>query len=400
MNTRRTLSVSGSARKLAVLALSLTLIILLFEASSGLFWKTLVPESGKKAFEEMYQMTASDYDIVPDPFLEAVSRDYLQEKGRFMEALAERDPTAIYIAALGGSTTAASWDGWPQVLETELNERLSGSPYHAIVFNFGVPSWSSQLSLLNYVYLLQYLPPDIVIIHHNANDRQMGFPPEQANVLDFPEIGPTRRTLVRVSKSVRWAAYLAHMTQFRMLTWNMGNPLAHDFSRDDLSSDEVVSLYIGQPTGILRNDAGYFWRDYARMDFNRSPPPTESTGQRFLHDTYQSLIDLTAAHNVTLVLTTQYLNYSKAQYATGKEWETEYAQHNNDMLRSLASENGVAFIDLDRNMTPFDYLMRDDGIHWTPEGVRVKAHLVEDALWGIMAERWNVSDSTRGAHTQ
>src|SRR3989344_4561797 len=94
----------------AVAGYVLALIIFLEVSSAGL-WRVLVPPSGAGAFEEGYFSLPRDYAFLPDPFLQYISSSYILEKQRFLTALAERNSSVIYIAALGASTTA---DGWPQ----------------------------------------------------------------------------------------------------------------------------------------------------------------------------------------------------------------------------------------------------------------------------------------------
>ncbi len=68
------------------------------------------------------------------------------------------------VACLGGSTT---WGGYPQVLKKGL-EATTGAAWD--VMNWGVSSWSTQETMVNYFTNVQDYAPDIIILHHSLND--------------------------------------------------------------------------------------------------------------------------------------------------------------------------------------------------------------------------------------
>lgn len=73
----------------------------------------------------------------------------------------------IRIACLGGSTTA---DGWPWLMEDYLNENKKDTTIKYQILNFGMNSYTTAHSLVNFVLNVVTFSPDYVIIHHAWND--------------------------------------------------------------------------------------------------------------------------------------------------------------------------------------------------------------------------------------
>lgn len=83
-----------------------------------------------------------------------------------------RSPGVPRIACLGGSTTAGSlYNGYLQSYPGALAQVLTETLAHPVeVLNFGMPGWTSAESLVNWDLNVQDYRPDVVVIHHAAND--------------------------------------------------------------------------------------------------------------------------------------------------------------------------------------------------------------------------------------
>lgn len=383
-------------------------LLLFFEGLSFALWRSLAATPSVKAFEEMYLIEPSGYNIFPHPFLQFIWRGYSNERNRFINALLDKDPTTLYIAVLGGSTSADGWEPWPRRLEKDLNDRLAmqNSSLKVVVFNFATPAWGSLQSIQNYFLLLRYLPPDIVIVHHNTNDRLFYSRLIHGTVIRYPEIGVVRRFIVRHSHLIRLLTLIAHRVRYAMLTWQ-APALDQFYAGGGLSSFDAISIYVGEPrNNVLNGEGNSFRKDYSGaqyaqpLDGGAAVPYSVDTSERTIHlieDAYQSLIRSVQAHNGTVILTTQYLNYSRQVIGdmglTSVEPYSRHARLVNEMIRSLAVGGGVSFVDLDRIMEPYDSLMLQDGIHWTPEGVSVKELAIREVVWQDLVVRGMAEES-------
>ncbi len=85
-----------------------------------------------------------------------------------------KDPSIFRIVTLGGSTTYEERVedyrlSYPYLLQKILNEKYG---YSVEVINAGVGGYSSYESLINFIFRVQELEPDMVIIYHGINDVQ------------------------------------------------------------------------------------------------------------------------------------------------------------------------------------------------------------------------------------
>ncbi|RJQ53934.1 MAG: SGNH/GDSL hydrolase family protein [Nitrospiraceae bacterium] len=80
-------------------------------------------------------------------------------------------PGTFRIAVLGGSAVYDIWVPDNQTFTYKLQEMLHKKTGKEIeVINCGVPGWSTVHSLINYIYRIRYLKPDLIIVYHTWND--------------------------------------------------------------------------------------------------------------------------------------------------------------------------------------------------------------------------------------
>ena len=366
-----------SFRKIALLYCAGLLLFL--ELSSALVL-TMINDTRLERFDAL--LLADRYKMVPHPYLGWVSQGYLRERERYLSLLAVDNRTGkIVIAALGGSTTET---GWPRYMEEFLNSRLAeaNSSLRVSVFNFGVPGWSSLQSLLNYVYLVRYAHPDFIVVHHNINDRSIDTEIIRQSVLYYPLAGPMERTLLRHSRTYKLSRF-AYLYLYNHFSYGCGvyapedkEPPPHPpHPRARLSS------YLNWPRRI-------FMPSFFSTSLAGDAEGPRMSHEGVLTEIYDSFIRYSRADGSTLILTTQYLNYSKSGFDPSDEpaVDKEISRSINTLLRNVSSQHRIPLVDLAAEMEPYDELLSDDGVHFGNAGSRVIGELVGQALYPLITE--------------
>ena len=248
----------------------------------------------------------------------------------------------VRVACLGGSTTQY---GYPAALDEYLNQQggKTGKRFEAL--NFGLSSYTTAHSLVNFVLNVVHLSPDYVVIHHAWNDEIVrdvvgGMSSDYSHAFDpFSAPAVPLRTLVRASVMVRYALYLV---VGRPRWASLENALVKEVSHDE----------------------------------PRYRKPAELT---YYRRNLQTMMDLAVARGVVPVLTTQPYTTDESKHET-EMWK--HIKQCNTIVRTLAKEYGdrVLFVDLDRKMTgAMNHLFKDLG-HLTDPGIAVKARTIGKAI--------------------
>lgn len=257
----------------------------------------------------------------------------------------EKRPAVTRIACLGGSTTHA---GYPWMLQQLLEERTGAE---LDVMNWGVPAWTTQETLVNYVTTVQDYEPDVVIVHHALNDvpprLRHGFRGDYSHYRRTwrgPELGRVQR-------------------------WWM------------LESD----LYAGL---VARNATHFALGSYVFHGHGvRADAPAEDlpAGTDFVfRRNLSTLATLTRADGAALVLVTMPYDPEEAYRADGRKqaWAAGVDQHN-AIVRELCAERGALLVDVaaEAEARP-DAAARlfVDQIHTNRAGERLKVERIADAL--------------------
>ena len=154
-----------------------------------------------------YVQTADDGSVNDDGF-------------NFPDYARQKPAGTLRIAALGGSTTAGP-EAWPHQLEGLLN----ADGLKVEVLNFGTPGWTSAESTVNYVLNAQDYDPDLVIIHHAAND---------IGPLSHPNFHPDYRhyrKVLQLSADDQAQTKLAQGVRYRIDTWLGGHSFTYIYVR-------------------------------------------------------------------------------------------------------------------------------------------------------------------------
>lgn len=236
------------------------------------------------------------------------------------------------IVCLGGSTTYG-WqvnddEAWPAVLQELLNDAAPDLTVEVV--NAGVESYTSAESLANLAFRVLELQPDLLVVHHAAND-----------------VRPRR-----------YANFVPSYDHYRKV-WN-GSPTGYDPQGGELSG---INFFIQQAHPA---EAGEPLANLAAA----------GTGT-FLRNMI-SMLGVAEAHGLPLVLTT--LPYD-AEGAKADPGLGPGIDEHNALLRGLASQRGVPLVDLAARFSGNGFI---DPIHLDAAGCREKAQLMANGLVDLL----------------
>ena len=234
------------------------------------------------------------------------------------------------IVCLGGSTTygyrVADGDTWPVRLQELL--RAARPDLDLEVVNAGVESYTTAESLTNLAFHVLDLEPDVIVVHHNAND-----------------VRPRR-----------YRGFDAGYTHYRKV-WN-GSTEGYRALGGELGgiNSFIQHLPPDPPGDALENEAAAGTDTYRRN--------------------LVSIVALARGHGIDVVFTS--MPYDPALAAQDPGLGEGMDEHNS-LLRRLAPELGVPLVDL---VTPFvgHPELFVDAIHLNPEGSLAKARPLAEEL--------------------
>jgi len=266
----------------------------------------------------------------------------------------EKKPDVVRIACLGGSTTHGKY---PLLLKEELERDLGRE---VEVMNWGVPGWTSQETLVNYVTTVQDYRPDVVVIHHSLNDvaprRWQNFRRDYAHYRrpwQEPRIGALERWLILHSDL--WSGLRTRDT--------------HNFTLSDFANHPF-----DKEAGAVSSEATE----------KKLPAGTDVTFRRNV----ETLARLAELRGARVALVTMPCKPEMIYRGDGKKrlWAAGVEQHNT-ILRELAKgerllvDTAAVVSSGPQRANP----MFIDRVHLTQEGARAKARMIADAL---IAKGW------------
>lgn len=370
----------------SILIIYLFSLVIFFEIISHLILSHIIDSERLSRFDDIYIKKTEEYCLVPHPYLKYIRKPFsVTETERYLEHLEKPRENKIFIVALGGSTTRT---GYPKYAEDFINEKLKeiNSPLRAIAFNFGVEGWSSIDSTQLYFYLLKYLHPDYVVIHHNHNEGKIRDFLYNSHIEYYPYIGSIERTLISKSKFYRLLKYV-YVSLYNTVVYR--KPIGCDRMIDEeLPMIARISAYINAlPENMLLPRC--FERDFVNMEYK---PGKWNTYEFILKENYASLARYIEADNGVCIVTTQYQNLVKAPDGKLSGSMTEMMELNdekeriNKIIRDFSIEYETLLIDLDELMEPYDHLLIDE-LHFSEEGVKKKGEFVGEAIWKNMIDQ-------------
>lgn len=251
----------------------------------------------------------------------------------------EKPPGTIRIACLGGSTTMRKY---PDYLQSWLNRWPGDTRFE--VMDFGCNGWTLMESTINYPVRVAAFRPDIVILHHGAND----CPPRQ------------------------WPNFRPDYAHFRK-SWEI--PRLFLFARNYLSSSWLVS-YLLWRTGLspfaIQNVA---IRRVPREEIHPTPAPGS------LEVIQRNLKHLAAMvqSNGGQLLIAPMPSHRARENPNVRQMIEEF----NDSARALAKERGLAIAETDPLLQQhLDWFQ--DWVHVTQNGDFLKAQVYAMVIWELM----------------
>lgn len=263
----------------------------------------------------------------------------------------ERTPGVPRIACLGASTTeggnaAGRRGAYPTFLAAALEERL-GRPVE--VMNWGLSGWTSAEVQANYFLNIEAYRPDVVILHLGANDVEARL----------------------------WPGYRRDYAHFRR-PW-------HDL-RFGFANRLLVRASRGYSALLLRRAKNFTIQNLVNRPLEDGPllvdgglAPGTTAGFRA---NLRRVLRAAAADGAHGVLATLPYAPHPGEYSGGELFAPGVDDHN-EVMRELAAELGCTLVDL------AEWFGRPetggqgefvDLVHVTPEGNRLKAERIAEAL--------------------
>lgn len=287
------------------------------------------------------------------------------------------------IFTLGGSTTFSGdldySDTYPGKLERKLRERYPGVKIQ--VQNAGCDWYSTQHSIIRYLFKIRHFQPHLLIMKHAINDLFRGF---SADCCSMPGarfedsyshyFGPIYR-MAQISETAPTPPRLFVLEKTRRFLKRL-SPEAHD-PTDELS--EFVTEY-GTAENYTAKDIKHF-RSLAVFEGNLRAMANLAIlyESMLIFSTQPSLYrdNLTPEELETLYFGPFHMS-EKGVYPSIKSLEYGMKLFNETTL-AVGREQGVPVVDVDKN-TPktLEYLF--DDVHPTERGLEIEAQLLFDEI--------------------
>lgn len=270
---------------------------------------------------------------------------------------AGRDPATLRIACLGASTTESGNDGghpasYPFFLERGLDQLLehSGSDRRVEVINLGMAGWTTAETLVHWFLAAKDLAPDLVLIHHAAND-----------------VAPRL-----------WPGFRSDYAHYRR-PWSLRGP------GGPLAGSALATALLGAPPEPTLDDV------VVRPNPDESGELAPEGRDAFRRNVASIARDAVAGGATVGLVTLPLAPRERFDAASLEPWRAGIAEHN-AVLRELAAEGGFLLIDLAREAEAGHALLDGawiDLVHLTPDGNLWKALAIGAALtegWAPLAE--------------
>jgi len=269
------------------------------------------------------------------------------------EVRPEKPTDGFRVVCLGGSTTQGYYedgDTYPRQLETMLRRRLPGRTVE--VLNAGVQGYSTAESLVNFEFRLLPYRPDVVIVYHGMNDLKASLAPGFRS-----DYAHWRRDLLPPRPLVvdRLPAWL-----------------------------DVSAIYVLSREAVLARSRKTQWQ---RSLYDAWPDfQSDLAGLQAFRSNLRSLVAVARGSGVSPVLATFY--YWPMVDTPEARKTARGISSQNEVVCALGRELSVPVADIAQEM-PRDASLTFDGIHFTPEGNRVRAEILLRTLEqsGIISPR-------------
>lgn len=302
-----------------------------------------------------------DYQIEDREYPE---QSYFDEKGfRTNEPVGEKPDDEFRIIALGGSTTENVWNRaglhWPLVLECRL--RAAGRP-QVRVLNSAMSAYTTAHTLVRLQFDLLDYDPDMVVVMHAVNDLH---------------------------------ATYASSSRGQVVDGHYATQYTRQAFTGAVGEDDIVLFRLWRAIG---------GRLFARPEVHQPIPHDLEPGRSYFERNLQSISDLVATEDRTLILLTMPYDTSRVVQHGGSnqgvglthlpdapQFETDMRAFN-DVIRSASDvDTGVVVVDMAPAISPVTDNFAD-AVHYATDGVVAFGdHLATELLPLIPAPEGEIS---------
>ncbi len=313
----------------------------------------------RKKFSVFEDLPDNERRVSPHPYLcysntpsyrhDLKSHNRLGWRGA--EITLEKPKGVLRIAILGGSTTyteAVSDDAqtFPAQLERLLNE--VATPQRIEVINAGVPGYNSAESLINLCFRVIEMDPDMIVIHHGANDVHCRMVKPESYRAD----NRGRRKHWQFQKM---SLVERHSALYRILS------RVQKASHVGLEPFVDAADYVG-PYSVFADTGKVF---HELLDKN---PPTH------YRNNLRHMLAIAKEHDIKVLLTTwAWCGEFDGDYSSFDFYQRGFKELN-AIVTTLAADKGVPCYDFARDMA-MNRKYWHDGRHVNAEGALLKAEL-------------------------
>lgn len=372
-------------KNIIVLLVTILLVVVILEV--GL--RIATPADNLPRDFYYYTMKHSNYNpfLIFGPNINQLS---MQENGELMvwnaqgfrlkEEVPPSPPDDEYrLIALGGSTTENMVNGenlhYCGIAEDLLeNEKFGNKNKKVRCLNAASSGYSSAHSLIRLQFDLLYFKPDMVTVMHNINDLTVNFFPWEHQKFNYAN----KYLTSTYAKKMSLGKLLVEKSRILIaLGKQMGK------IKTKLTAEKI-------PTA----DGNFV---YTNMQFSEERIPIKT--KLLFYNNLKSMVQIAKAHDIAIVLMSQPAVFDDDKIALlfGHEKHNEqvlYPQKQelqksfelyNDIIKSVAEEEGVYFIDMYKHMGHDEDLFFDM-VHYSPKGVQRFGEIYSQELKKILQQ--------------
>jgi len=264
------------------------------------------------------------------------------------EVSRKKNENELRIVFVGGSTTKNRNNRKGLRFSNEVKETLSNkySELDIVSLNAGIEGFSSAHSLINISLRIIDFEPDIIVIHHNTNDRSVGLFGEKITT-DYSNKYLTDSFLGYTHRRGMRGFLVRHFKSLRILIW---------------SSKTIKSFFMKTPYNFTDNKNIFEGKNYFKRNL-------------------KSILSICKAHNIIPVFLTQ-----PNKNLSIKKLHREY----NDIIRNICKENNSHIIEMATSISKNKDNFIDE-VHYSSEGIIEISNIIAPRLIDIIeAEKSNI----------
>lgn len=336
---------------LIVIAILLEILLRIYYSSYG------TREQKIMYLYSLDEIRALDAKLVPMPYINYVPSPQNPEHNalgyRGPDVLIPKPEGTFRIVALGGSTTyssaTTSEESYPMQLWQILRDEYAYT--HVEVVNAGVSGYTTWEILVNLVFRVLELEPDMIIFYEAVNDT---VPREHTSADCYRGYNVLRGLNPARGFWIERDSPLSPSVLHRVIGINLGlmeNPLTLD-------------SHFETPQAGCAADSGDVWE---RAEANRPV---------YYERNLRNIIAIAQANGIIPVLSTWVFD---PEGDRPEVWTLEIGEHN-DIVRALAAEMGAPLYDLAAKFPHDRALWTDDAVHMTALGTHEQARQYAEFL--------------------